>query len=39
VNVKTESAQSGQTTRREPLTRDRIIEVALRVMDADAWTR
>jgi TetR/AcrR family tetracycline transcriptional repressor len=35
VNVRTESAQSRQTTRREPLTRDRIIEAALRVMDAD----
>lgn len=35
MNVQTEAAQAGQTTRREPLTKDRIIEAALHVMDAE----
>jgi AcrR family transcriptional regulator len=35
MNVKTEAAQDGQTTRREPLTKDRVVEAALQVMDAD----
>jgi AcrR family transcriptional regulator len=35
MNVKTEVGQSGHTTRREPLTRDRIIGAALRVMDTE----
>ena len=35
MNVKTETARSGQTARREPLTKDRIVEAALHVMDAE----
>jgi TetR/AcrR family transcriptional regulator, tetracycline repressor protein len=35
MNVKTETAQNEQTTRREPLTKDRIIEAALHVMDRE----
>jgi AcrR family transcriptional regulator len=35
MNVKTETAQNRQTARREPLTKDRIIEAALQVMDAE----
>ena len=35
MNVNTETARSGQTTRREPLTKDRIVEAALHVMDAE----
>src|SRR5262245_11518933 len=34
MNVKTE-ADDRQTTRREPLTKDRIVEAALQVMDAE----
>ena len=33
--MKTETAQNRQTARREPLTKDRIIEAALQVMDAE----
>jgi AcrR family transcriptional regulator len=35
MNVKAEAAQSAHTTRREPLTKDRIVETALRLMDAE----
>lgn len=35
MNVQTKAAADGQTTRRKPLTKDRIIEAALHVMDAD----
>ena len=35
MNVKTEASQTDQTPRREPLTKERILEAALRVMDAE----
>jgi AcrR family transcriptional regulator len=35
MNVKTEASQTEQTPRREPLTKERILEAALRVMDAE----
>jgi AcrR family transcriptional regulator len=35
MNRQSEAAQDGQTTRREPLTKDRIIEAALHVMDTE----
>ena len=35
MNVKTEASQTEQTARREPLTRERIVEAALHVMDSE----
>ena len=35
MNVKTEASQTEQASRREPLTMERIVEAALRVMDAE----
>jgi AcrR family transcriptional regulator len=35
MNVKTEASQTEQASRREPLTKERIVEAALRVMDAE----
>ena len=35
MNVKTEASQTDQTPRREPLTKERILDAALRVMDAE----
>jgi AcrR family transcriptional regulator len=35
MNVKATASQTEQTTRREPLTKERIVEAALRVMDAE----
>ena len=35
MNVKTEASQAEQTGRREPLTRERIVEAALHVMDSE----
>src|SRR5262245_63179801 len=35
MNVKTEASQTEQTPRREPLTRERIVDAALGLMDAE----
>jgi AcrR family transcriptional regulator len=35
MNVKTTASQTEQTSRREPLTQERIVDAALRVMDAE----
>ena len=35
MNVRATASQTEQTTRREPLTKERIVDAALRVMDAE----